>query len=695
MEGQPEHQEGPFAFAYGIENMGSRKYNTVQLGQPPKGVDDVAEALPSREQRVIRAAIYVRFSSDNQNETSNEDQISACRSYAEQRGWLVVEECIRADSAKTGQTIARRTGLDDLKEMAAWKSRPFDCLIMYHTSRLARDVADSHQLKKYFEFFKIALIFVADALESTAPGFDTAFLFKSFTDQQHSKDLAAHVSKAQLRRFEDGHVPGGGIPYGYRCIPHENPNRLGRWGRPEVDHVDWAIDQEEAKVITFIYESYASGQSYADIAKKLNQQGVKPPRAPRLRNVASWSKSALLEMLKNDRYIGIFRWGQSYQDYHPKTGKLTRLYRDESEWHLKEMPDLRIIPQELWERVCEQRRIRGKAAKQLGGMACSERARGYLVSGLIYCGQCDHKMFIIHTNPSTYGCSDHRDRGTCDNRIKIRQQELDDALLSALVRNLESEDLRDDLVERVKSEITKRTEERKKKSAEAESNRSELTRELTMLRRTAQNLGDAIAQMGLSPTLHSQLVTAEARISAIEEQFCEATRPASPRFTDEQIRAFVDEQSQNFAEALLGDRQQAKEELRKRISKLTLTPQVTEGGCFYLVTGDVGLFVSENLTQHEEGALFGLRYTFPLRFEVETRKPRPPKTLYAVGSRQDTPAAEDEAICRQPIKLEESMPKECEVVSDREPDGGIEPLEGFVQQHLGLYATENQPVAGD
>ena len=38
----------------------------------------------------MRAAIYARYSSDNQREASIEDQIEVCRRYAELRDWTVV-----------------------------------------------------------------------------------------------------------------------------------------------------------------------------------------------------------------------------------------------------------------------------------------------------------------------------------------------------------------------------------------------------------------------------------------------------------------------------------------------------------------------------------------------------------------------------------------------------------------------------
>jgi DNA invertase Pin-like site-specific DNA recombinase len=43
---------------------------------------------------MMRAAIYARYSSENQRPESIEDQIDACRRLATQRGWTIVEEQI-------------------------------------------------------------------------------------------------------------------------------------------------------------------------------------------------------------------------------------------------------------------------------------------------------------------------------------------------------------------------------------------------------------------------------------------------------------------------------------------------------------------------------------------------------------------------------------------------------------------------
>ena len=50
----------------------------------------------------MHAAIYARYSSENQRPESIEDQVAACRKLAEEKGSTVLEEHIYADQAKSG-----------------------------------------------------------------------------------------------------------------------------------------------------------------------------------------------------------------------------------------------------------------------------------------------------------------------------------------------------------------------------------------------------------------------------------------------------------------------------------------------------------------------------------------------------------------------------------------------------------------
>ena len=53
----------------------------------------------------MRAAIYARYSSDNQREASIEDQVRICRDRIEREGWTLVE--VYSDAAVSGATTLR------------------------------------------------------------------------------------------------------------------------------------------------------------------------------------------------------------------------------------------------------------------------------------------------------------------------------------------------------------------------------------------------------------------------------------------------------------------------------------------------------------------------------------------------------------------------------------------------------------
>ena len=50
----------------------------------------------------MRAAIYARYSTENQRPESIDDQVSSCRKYAIERGWTLDDNLIFSDLAVSG-----------------------------------------------------------------------------------------------------------------------------------------------------------------------------------------------------------------------------------------------------------------------------------------------------------------------------------------------------------------------------------------------------------------------------------------------------------------------------------------------------------------------------------------------------------------------------------------------------------------
>jgi hypothetical protein len=115
----------------------------------------------------------------------------------------------------------------------------------------------------------------------------------------------------------------------------------------------------------------------------------------------------------------------------------------------------------------------------------------------------------------------------------------------------------------------------------------------------------------------------ETRLGQIQRLSDSALEPKVPVFSIEEIREFLVQKSHEFANILAGDPATAREQLRKRITKLVLTPKETLDGAVFEVTGDVGLFQGDGdvmLTNSLEG--IGEHYTSVLSLTGLQLNPR-------------------------------------------------------------------------
>src|ERR1700719_3604252 len=72
------------------------------MTKPVDGQNNM-QAIPNLK----RCAIYARYSSDMQRESSIEDQIRKCKEHAAKQGWVIADNYIRFDQAISGATDRR------------------------------------------------------------------------------------------------------------------------------------------------------------------------------------------------------------------------------------------------------------------------------------------------------------------------------------------------------------------------------------------------------------------------------------------------------------------------------------------------------------------------------------------------------------------------------------------------------------
>ena len=279
----------------------------------------------------MRAAVYARFSSNNQRDASIDDQVHNCRARIENEHWALAGTY--SDRAISGGTLLR-PGYQAMLEHA--RRRAFDIIAAEALDRLSRDQEDIAALFKLLCFLGIKLVTLAEG-EIT----ELHVGLKGTMNALFLKDLAQKTRRGLAGRVRDG-KSGGGRAYGYEVA-------LGYDAAGEVMHGELAINPGQAMVIRRIYDDYVGGRSPRAIAIALNKEDVIGPSGK------GWTGSTIIGnrkrgtgILNNHLYVGRRIWNRLTYRRDPVTRKRISQPNPPDDWIINEVPELRIIEDDLW-----------------------------------------------------------------------------------------------------------------------------------------------------------------------------------------------------------------------------------------------------------------------------------------------------------------------------------------------------------
>jgi site-specific DNA recombinase len=360
-----------------------------------------------------RVVIYARYSSDNQRDASIEDQIRVCRQRAEREGWTVIN-CY-TDHAISGASLVRPGVQMLIQDGLAGK---FDIVLAEDLDRLSRDQEDIAGIYKRMEFANVKIYTLSDGLVT-----DLHVGLKGTMNARYLKDLAAKTHRGLRGRVEAG-KSGGGNCYGYNVL--KRFDAMGEAIRGERE-----INRDEAAIVERIFREYAAGTSPKAIAHALNREGVPGPSGE------GWGPSTIhgnrrrgTGMLNNELYIGRLIWNRLRYVKDPDTGKRVSRENPQSEWLIREVPEKRIVSDELWQAVKAKQAVLEERAPEFWG---KQRGKN-LFSFLLKCGECGAGFGKAST--THYACSGARNKGLCRNNLRIRQDLLEAAVLNSLEKHL-------------------------------------------------------------------------------------------------------------------------------------------------------------------------------------------------------------------------------------------------------------------
>jgi site-specific DNA recombinase len=521
----------------------------------------------------MNCGVYARYSSEKQNASSIDDQVRKCREYAARQGWTISEKHIYFDAAVSGASDDREA----LKRMvaAATSHTPeFDCLLVDDTSRLSRSLGDVDRIAKKLKFAGVKIAYVAQGFDSESESAGMLTAIYGGINEQYLVDLGKKTFRG-VEGLAQRKLHTGGRCFGYKNIPIEDDTQRDSHGRPLIHGVRLEVDPHQAKVVRRIFSMYADGRSLKFITKKLNEEGVESPQPQKGRISRSWCPSSVRTILHNERYCGIVVWGKKKKVRSPETGKRVYRPRPEGEWVRREIPEQRIVANDLWERAVARRElvrhIYNDAKKRSGLMRSSAMNSSYLFSGLLKCSECGANVTILwgkgrNKTSAAYGCPSNFNRGEtiCKNTVRIRRDKLEATLLSWLQERILREDVVDYVLEKFEDGLLEAMEKMDSELDRMQRRKAQLESELA-------NLVSALAAGQSSPTIMKAIAERESEISAIADRAVSSTRD-SIKSRIGKMRIDAVSKLTDLRRLLGGDVAVARAALLRHVEKITLTP---------------------------------------------------------------------------------------------------------------------------
>ena len=426
-----------------------------------------------------------------------------------------------------------------------------------------------------FRFHGVRVVSVADGLDTDDQEATFGIQVRGVFNELQLLDLKKKTFRGQLGQKQRGFIAGEAT-FGYQSIP-VGEMRFDKKGRPRPDGYKMTIEPRQAAVALRIFQEFAAGKSESRIVRELNAEGIQGRRKAQ----GGWSPATVHRVLRIERYVGHWVWNRTETRLDPKTGRRRQFPKSESEWFVTNDEALRIVPQELWDRVRARmaevsktwpggRGTRGFEGQQGG------RVRHYptdLLLGAMTCAACGAAMAKVSgKSGGYYGCLGVA-KNACENRVLVRRSLVERIVLAAVRDELMSAENIDYVLERVKKEV-------EKTSTEAPETISLREAECAAEERRVSNFVEFIAEGRGSRALADALAASEKRVEALHSELEVLRRSRETAFTLPP-REWIEERITTIQPVLERRTEQSALLLRKLLGTIRMEPVTPEVGRRY------------------------------------------------------------------------------------------------------------------
>ena len=419
--------------------------------------------------------LYGRYSSHNQKDISVEQQFEKGYELAAEYGIRIIDTY--ADRAVSGRTDKRRDFQRMMTDAAKGK---FRYVIAWKSNRMGRNMLEALINEARLQDLGVRVLYVEEDFDDTAAG---RFAARSMmnVNQFYSENMAEDIKRGLYDNAANCMVANGHLPYGYKA--------------DETLH--YAIDEPKAAVIREIFTRVSCGEAFVDIMASLNTRGIKTSYG------RPWGRSSFQKILSNERYRGIYIYGDVR-----KEGGIPRIISDELYFKVQEVITTKKNPQ-------GRHRVNGD----------------YLLTGKLFCGHCKSPMTGISGTSRSgnlhyyYVCQKRRTEKTCEKK-NLRRDDIELQVAKAIKRRT----LDDDTINWIADSVVEYSQHQ-----ESASGIGLLEEQLKDTQRSIKNLMAAIEQGIITPTTKARLMELEKEQSDIDRKITMAKADVIPVNRDQLV----------------------------------------------------------------------------------------------------------------------------------------------------------------
>jgi len=333
-------------------------------------------------QKLIRTAIYIRVSSDEQAKSGDSirDQQEVCQRYIDTHSEMELQD-MYLDDGISGQKLKRDEFSRLIENVIAGK---IDMIIFTKLERWFRNLRHYLNTQATLEQHDVSWLAVDQPYFDTSTPMGRAFVAQSMTwAELEAQNGGLRVRDVFKSKVDHGEVITGKVPLGFRIV------------NKHLELSEYAPIVAQAFQVTWDTQSMGQGLRF------LSDYGI-------VMTLNNFRQS----ILSNPKYIGRYRTNEHY---------CPRIVSDELFQNIQSM-------------LLERKNVR------------TSQKYSYIFSGLLICDECGKHMSGCHINVLThkksglnfryrypaYECKRYRVGRLCENGGEIREKKIEDYLLSCI-----------------------------------------------------------------------------------------------------------------------------------------------------------------------------------------------------------------------------------------------------------------------